>query len=174
MPAVSGVRITTSIKCTCQLTTFRPQPSSHIWYKMQGCVIHRVINNVDREPSLCRLIPKYNKPHAQVNIVRMVVVGYCSNTNGARHFRCEDNNVAFTHVQPQYYRVRQMEPCHQLEWSSQALILNDWALGAMPKQLPCTYMNIPPCNPHHTHLSCNIFILYLYLFSNGRNGHEGQ
>ncbi len=40
--------------------------------------------------------------------------GYCSNTNSAHRFRFEDNNVEFTHVQPHYYRVRQVEPCHQL------------------------------------------------------------
>ncbi len=41
-------------------------------------------------------------------------LGYCSNTNCARHFRYEDNNVAFMPVQPHHYRVRQVEPCHQL------------------------------------------------------------
>ncbi len=51
-----------------------------------------------------------------------------------RRFQCEDNNVAFTNVQPHYYRVRQVEPCHQVGWSSQALILSILALGAMPKQ----------------------------------------
>ncbi len=39
---------------------------------------------------------------------------YCSNTNCDRRFRCEDNNVDLTHVQPHYYRVWQVEPCHQL------------------------------------------------------------
>ncbi len=30
-------------------------------------------------------------------------------------FRLEDNNVDFTHAQPpHYYRMRQVEPCHQL------------------------------------------------------------
>ncbi len=56
------------------------------------------------------------------------------NTNGDHRFRCEDNNVAFTHVQPHYYRVRSVEPCHHLGWFSQALILSILALGAMPKQ----------------------------------------
>ncbi len=42
------------------------------------------------------------------------MLGYCSNTNYGRRFRCEDNNVAFTHVKPHYYCVRQVEPCHQL------------------------------------------------------------
>ncbi len=51
-----------------------------------------------------------------------------------RRFRCEDNNVAFTNVQPHFYRVRQVEPCHRLGWSSQALILSILALGAMAKQ----------------------------------------
>ncbi len=39
--------------------------------------------------------------------------------------------MSFTHVQP---RVRQVELCHQLGWSSQAFFLSIWALGAMPKQ----------------------------------------
>ncbi len=29
-------------------------------------------------------------------------IGYCSDTNCARRFRCEDNNMAFTHVQPHF------------------------------------------------------------------------
>ncbi len=37
-------------------------------------------------------------------------------------------------VQPHYYRVRQVEPCHHLGWSSQALTLSVLALGAMLKQ----------------------------------------
>ncbi len=28
--------------------------------------------------------------------------------------RCEDNNVDSAHVQPHYYRVRHVEPCHHL------------------------------------------------------------
>ncbi len=48
----------------------------------------------------------------------------------AHRFRCEDNNVAFTNVQPHYYRVRQVD----VGWRSQALILSILALGAMPKQ----------------------------------------
>ncbi len=70
-------------------------------------------------------------------------IGYCSNTNGDRRFRYEDNNVAFTKVQPHYYRVRQVEPCHQLGWSSQALILSILALGAMPKQQQQQRMSQP-------------------------------
>ncbi len=31
-----------------------------------------------------------------------------------RRFQCEDNNVAFTNVQPHYYRVRQVEPSYLL------------------------------------------------------------
>ncbi len=41
-------------------------------------------------------------------------IGYSSNTNYARRFQCDDNDVAFTHVQPHYYLVRHVEPCHQL------------------------------------------------------------
>ncbi len=40
--------------------------------------------------------------------------GYCLNTNNDRRFRCEDNTVAFTNVQPHYYHVRQVEPCPHL------------------------------------------------------------
>ncbi len=61
-------------------------------------------------------------------------IGYCSKTNCARRVRREDNNVDFTHVQPHYYRVQQVEPCHQLGWGSQTLFLSIWVLGAMPKQ----------------------------------------
>ncbi len=49
-------------------------------------------------------------------------MGYCSNTNCAR---CFYNNVVFMLVQPHYYRVRQVEPCHQPGRSSQALCLNN-------------------------------------------------
>ncbi len=41
-------------------------------------------------------------------------IGYCLNTNCANLFRREDNNVTFTHVQPHYHRVRQVESCHHL------------------------------------------------------------
>ncbi len=51
-----------------------------------------------------------------------------------RRFRCEDNNVTFTNVQPHHYLARQVEPCHHLGWSSQTQILSILALGAMPKQ----------------------------------------
>ncbi len=61
-------------------------------------------------------------------------VGYCSNTNGGHRFRCDDISVAFTNMQPHFYRVRQVEPCHQLGWSSQALTLSILALSTMPKQ----------------------------------------
>ncbi len=57
-----------------------------------------------------------------------------SNSNCARRFRCEGNNVAFMHVKSHYYRVRRVEPCHQLGGSSQALFLSITALDAMPKQ----------------------------------------
>ncbi len=46
--------------------------------------------------------------------IRPTRIGYCSNTNCARRFRCGSNNVDFTHVKPHYYRVQQVEPCHQL------------------------------------------------------------
>ncbi len=59
-------------------------------------------------------------------------IGHSSNTNSNRLFLCEDNNVAFTHVQPLYYHVRQEEPRHKLGGSRQALILSTLAIGAMP------------------------------------------
>ncbi len=46
---------------------------------------------------------------------------YCSNTNCAHRFRYKDNNISFMHVQPQYYRVRQVEPCNH---KYQALFLS--------------------------------------------------
>ncbi len=49
-------------------------------------------------------------------------IGYCSNTYCDRRFRYDDNNVAFSNVQPHYYRLRQ------------ALILSILAFGTMPKQ----------------------------------------
>ncbi len=33
-------------------------------------------------------------------------MGYCSNTNWARRFRCGDNNANFVHAQPHFYGVR--------------------------------------------------------------------
>ncbi len=60
-------------------------------------------------------------------------IGNCSDTDCVHRFRCEDNNVDITHMQPHYYGVRQVEPCHQLGWSSQALFLSISTLGAMPK-----------------------------------------
>ncbi len=54
------------------------------------------------------------KIHAWMKILP-TRVGYCLNTNYACRFRCEDTNVTITHVQlPHYYRVWQVEPCHQL------------------------------------------------------------
>ncbi len=52
-------------------------------------------------------------------------IGNCSNTNCDHRFRCGDNNVTITHAQPHYYCVRQVEPCHHVRWSSQALCLNN-------------------------------------------------
>ncbi len=57
-------------------------------------------------------------------------IGYCSNINNDHRFRCDNNNVAFTNVQPFYYHVWQVKLCYQLGWSSQALILSILALGA--------------------------------------------
>ncbi len=36
------------------------------------------------------------------------------NYHCVHRFRCEDSNTSFMHVQSHYYRVRQVEPCHQL------------------------------------------------------------
>ncbi len=49
-----------------------------------------------------------------------------------KHQLCEDKKIECMHVQPHCYRVRQMEPRHQLGRSSQALFLSDSALGALP------------------------------------------
>ncbi len=37
---------------------------------------------------------------------------------------CEDSNVDLTRVQPHHHRVRQVGPCRQLGFSSQALFLS--------------------------------------------------
>ncbi len=39
-------------------------------------------------------------------------IGCYLNTNCDRRSRSEDNNVDFTHVQPHYWRVQRVEPCH--------------------------------------------------------------
>ncbi len=84
----------------------RPPQASHIWYKrMQGCA-------AGWEPSWCRPNLECHRSLAPVNNVHMAVspllwrglgkhpritiptrVGYCSNINWARRFRCEDNNL---------------------------------------------------------------------------------
>ncbi len=51
-------------------------------------------------------------------------IGYGSNNKLAHRFRCEDTSVNFMDVQPYYM-------CHQVDWSSHALFLSNWALGAM-------------------------------------------
>ncbi len=44
------------------------------------------------------------------------------NTNCAYRFRWYDNKIDLTQAQPHYYVVRQVGPCHQLGWSSRALL----------------------------------------------------
>ncbi len=61
-------------------------------------------------------------------------MGHCKNGNWARRFWCGDINIKFMRAQLHYYRVRQMEPCHQLGWISQTLFLSNWTLGAIRKQ----------------------------------------
>ncbi len=57
-------------------------------------------------------------------------IGYSSSINYVRRFRCKDSNVAFTHVQSHFYRVRQVVPCHRFgeaarrsSWESELLAL---------------------------------------------------
>ncbi len=91
-------------------------------------------------------------------------IGYCSNAYCDRRFRCEDNNVAFTNVQPHYYRVRQVEPCHQLGWTSQALILSISALGAMPNQQQQQHwvtLSAKPAISKHMRTHCKAFPAFL-------------
>ncbi len=56
------------------------------------------------------------------------------NTNYILRLWCEDNNIDLMRVQLHHYCVRQVEPCHLLGWSSQAIFLSNLVLGAMPKQ----------------------------------------
>ncbi len=72
-------------------------------------------------------------------------IGYCSNTNCAHRFRCEDNNVNCMHGQPHYYCVRQVEPCHQLglvsrrsSWANELLALHLTKNNNKNQIRPCT------------------------------------
>ncbi len=90
----------------------------HVWYRMQGCVVHRGIKKGVQEPSWCK--PKRkgeqaNEPscgfpwiHCGWTIFPMIM-GYCSSI-----IRCEDNNIAFGHMRLNYYCVWLVEPCRQL------------------------------------------------------------
>ncbi len=106
-------------------------------------------------------------------------VGYCSNTSCTRRFRWEDNNVDFTHMQPHYYRVRQVkEPCHRLGWSSQALFLNIKALGALPNRpqqqklcdtgccwlITLLLVIITVCKLSHPHSERKTYCIILWVF----------
>ncbi len=63
------------------------------------------------------------------------MMGLCSNINWVRIFQCRNNNAGLIHVKLHYYRVGWVEPCHQLGWSSQALVLCTRALpSALPRQ----------------------------------------
>ncbi len=55
-------------------------------------------------------------------------ISYCSSNSWARSFRCEDNNVAFTHVQTHYYRMWQVEPCNRL---GEVARRSSWAVGLL-------------------------------------------
>ncbi len=99
---------------------------------MQGCAVYQGLKYVSRDLGWCRPNSKYHKPHyfqlgEQVDHVCMVVARTGQNPwiENPRHknwlilidqvrIRCEDNNVAFMHVQPHFYRVWQVEPCHRL------------------------------------------------------------
>ncbi len=42
-----------------------------------------------------------------------IVTGYCSNTNSVHRIRWTGTNFNFNPMQPHYYRVQQMEFCHE-------------------------------------------------------------
>ncbi len=57
-------------------------------------------------------------------------MNYNSSIKQARRFRCEDNSVKLMHVKPNFYHVRQVEPCHRLgevagrsSWAMELLVL---------------------------------------------------
>ncbi len=52
-------------------------------------------------------------------------IGYCSNTNWTRRFRCVDSNDSFMHVQFHYCRVLRVEPCH---WWDELYRRSSWAV----------------------------------------------
>ncbi len=56
------VRLTTILK--------RSARAAHIWYRMQGRVVHRGIKTVGREPGWCRLNSEYPKALAPFLIPR--------------------------------------------------------------------------------------------------------
>ncbi len=116
-------------------------PASLCWkmYRSPKGVTLLGVNTVGREPSWYRQNPEYHKLHASFLIsclgncsappvarteqhawlrpgwkILPTRIVYWSNTNCAHHFRGEDNNVSFMHVQPHYYRMLQVEPWHQL------------------------------------------------------------
>ncbi len=60
--------------------------------------------------------PHGSSERGQGNIHGFVLptrIDYYSNPYYVHRIRCEDKNVAFTHVQPHYYHVGQLGPCHQ-------------------------------------------------------------
>ncbi len=64
-----------------------------------------------------------------------------SNTNCARRFQYEDNNISFMHVQPHYYRVRQVEPCHHSGEVARHM--------QQPQYAAADYRYLAPTKPDH-------------------------
>ncbi len=52
-------------------------------------------------------------------------MGYYSITKWACRFLCEDKNVDFMCVQPDFHLVLKEEPCYKLGWNSQAFFLKE-------------------------------------------------
>ncbi len=59
-------------------------------------------------------LPLWRGPNNILGFILPTRISYFSNTNHVRCFWPEDNNIAFTRAQPHNYRVRKVEPCHQL------------------------------------------------------------
>ncbi len=82
-----------------------PQGRRTLGIKMQRYVVQK--------PTWCRPNSEYRKSHPWLHLgwkTLPTMIGYCSNTNCARRFWCEDNNVDLMHMQPHYYRLWQVVP----------------------------------------------------------------
>ncbi len=96
---------------------------------MQRCAIHQGLKDIGWDLSWYRYCLAHHKVKGKANFARLEVstlwhrpgniqssvllpttIGYSSNTNWTRRFRCHENNTDFMRVQPRYNYVRLEEP----------------------------------------------------------------